>query len=920
MKHALLLMLAVFMAAALPAKAQTATDWNEGLQVAVGAQAEEYVVSWWGKTGRTYFIQQSFDLMTWTYVPVIESGAEAVCGQNIACAEFRQFWRLRYTDAPTGGNAETADFDGDGLTNIEELTTHHSDPFEWDTDQDGLGDEEEVNTYFTDPASSDTDGDTLDDYWEVQNSLNPNSATGVNGAQGDPDGDNLDNQTERTLSYTDPNDADSDDDTLTDGAEYLIYNTSPHFPDTDGDELTDAAEINIHTTNPNNSDTDGDEMPDGWEVDYNLDPKSAVGVNGAQGDPDADQLTNLEEYYYYGNPHDSDSDDDNLSDYAEVYVYYTPAWNADTDLDGLNDGLEILTWHTDPFNSDSDSDTLPDGAEVLTHGTNPLDDDTDGDWMWDAWEISEGFNPLAAADAWMDADGDGLNNLGEFCFRDSGYDPHVSDATNFPWTQDRDSDGLTNQQELSTHHTNPVQPDSDGDTLEDGWEITYGMNAIVNNNTDAIQGNDAGNDPDSDTLNNEMECQLGTNPFDADTDADGVDDQTEAAQATNPTNAASKTPPPSGTVNVSVSIGDQSGSHSERYEVRLTPVEGDSFGQDRTRKNSNYGIVETKSFTLPKGAKYTVSLVHKGTDPKYHDTPNPDYDYTLDFSMTSQDADTALIIEDTQGMLGQHWESTPFFAQGKSATLYTAHITSETVATVPPNTKRRKLGVGERVDISVIPTGLTLGAINVVGNNIGGSSISGNRLKAGEEECTPQVETTVNGNVLQIDFNVIKPSVVTLEKQANSDNNGQNPLSVAMVVDWYIGPEDVNFSGLFIKEHTVPAVVTANEYFQYQDGFGHTPGIPLEIGTNLVPGKGWKCIGGADNVAGGTQGAPYSKGKFTWAIPWSYVINNNTYQFTTVNHVKELTIGTNGKATLSLIKKQQGANASSQAATNITEP
>jgi len=43
-------------------------------------------------------------------------------------------------------------------------------------------------------------------------------------------------------------------------------------------------------------DTDEDGLPDTWEEDQGLDPGSAVGDNGAGGDPDRDEYTNLEEY------------------------------------------------------------------------------------------------------------------------------------------------------------------------------------------------------------------------------------------------------------------------------------------------------------------------------------------------------------------------------------------------------------------------------------------------------------------------------------------------------------------------------------------------------------------------------------------------------------------------------------------------
>lgn len=48
MRHALLSMMAWLMVGVMPAKAQTAADLNEGLQVTKGAQAEAFVISWWG--------------------------------------------------------------------------------------------------------------------------------------------------------------------------------------------------------------------------------------------------------------------------------------------------------------------------------------------------------------------------------------------------------------------------------------------------------------------------------------------------------------------------------------------------------------------------------------------------------------------------------------------------------------------------------------------------------------------------------------------------------------------------------------------------------------------------------------------------------------------------------------------------------
>ena len=75
--------------------------------------------------------------------------------------------------------------------------------------------------------------------------------------------------------------------------------------DSDVDGLTDGAEILLHRTDPANDDTDGDGLCDGWEVNFALDPLddgSADDANGADGDPDGDDLRNLDEYLRGLNP------------------------------------------------------------------------------------------------------------------------------------------------------------------------------------------------------------------------------------------------------------------------------------------------------------------------------------------------------------------------------------------------------------------------------------------------------------------------------------------------------------------------------------------------------------------------------------------------------------------------------------------
>ena len=65
-----------------------------------------------------------------------------------------------------------------------------------------------------------------------------------------------------------------------------------------------------------------------------------------------------------------------------------------------------------------------------------------------------------------DPDRDGLTNLQEFQL-----------GTN-PINPDTDGDGLNDGDEVNKYHTNPLLADTDGDLIPDGVEITTGTNPL----------------------------------------------------------------------------------------------------------------------------------------------------------------------------------------------------------------------------------------------------------------------------------------------------------------------------------------------------------------------------------------------------------------------------------------------------------
>ncbi|MHA1583926.1 MAG: hypothetical protein ACTSWL_01605, partial [Promethearchaeota archaeon] len=198
---------------------------------------------------------------------------------------------------------------------------------------------------------------------------------------------------------------------------------------------------------------------------------------------------------------------------------------------------------------DEDNDSLGNLQEFQI-GTDPLLWDTDDDGCSDGWEITYGLDPLSAVDSMGDLDNDGLSNLLEYqnygdpSLNDTD-DDQLSDFQEFylgtdlnnadsddngisDADDDEDNDSLGNLQEFQIG-TDPLNPDSDGDTLDDGWEIMYGLNPL--------NAGDSMGDLDNDGLNNFEEYRNNGNPTLSDSDGDGLNDYDEfilGTQLSNP--------------------------------------------------------------------------------------------------------------------------------------------------------------------------------------------------------------------------------------------------------------------------------------------------------------------------------------------------------------------------------------------------
>jgi parallel beta helix pectate lyase-like protein len=222
--------------------------------------------------------------------------------------------------------------------------------------------------------------------------------------------------------------------------------------------------------------------------------------------------------------------------------------NISTDPEFAGDGYHLM-WNspcidvgtdTDAPGDDIDSETR---ADTIDMGCDEFTDD-DGDSLPDWWEMyyfsSKDYSGTGTASSWVeydnnydrldnlkeyelgaapnlsDTDGDSMNDGWEYTYTGDGFDPVTfNDMTPNRYSDDMDNDSLTNYTE-SINWTDPNDSDTDDDTMDDYWEVTYGLNPN--------SASDTATDLDNDGFTNLDEFDSGTDPSDTDTDDDGMND------------------------------------------------------------------------------------------------------------------------------------------------------------------------------------------------------------------------------------------------------------------------------------------------------------------------------------------------------------------------------------------------------------
>lgn len=247
-------------------------------------------------------------------------------------------------------------------------------------------------------------------------------------------------------------------------------------------------------------------------------------------DSDSDGLADPSEAAIGSDPAVADTDGDGLSDGDEEILLNTSAVRADGDGDGFSDGLEVAAG-SDPFSTSSVPVTVSGTIVNETPLVGPVRANLFATNVYD-WVVnnaataqvcrafaSDGCpaaftfaNAVASGTAfrifaWMDANTNGVQDA---------WEPTGSFAS--------DGVSISNLADVVISLVSDDSADSDGNGLADAWEWRYFGRL----------GNSATADPDNDGLDNAGECQWGTDPFNDDTDYDGMTDGDEVFVGFNP--------------------------------------------------------------------------------------------------------------------------------------------------------------------------------------------------------------------------------------------------------------------------------------------------------------------------------------------------------------------------------------------------
>jgi N-acetylmuramoyl-L-alanine amidase len=382
-----------------------------------------------------------------------------------------------------------------------------------------------------------------------------------------------------------------------------------------------------------------------------------------------------------------------------------------------------------------------------------------------------------------DSDGDGYDNGFEVRLGSN----HLLASSKPSPTADVDGDGLTFAQEMNTYLTDPANPDTDSDGFNDGWEARY-FNPKINNLTDTDLTNDPSADPDGDTLNNQQEERINTNPRNRDTDQDGDEDDDEYRAGSNPLDNKSTVANPGGVARGSTGGSDSGESPPSfvpdapivplnvycdartpsgvripgKYSVTLLDSNNNAsyFFEFQTVSNvnippwiatdrayPNIGTTSAITLYLKAGTRYRVLLSFLGLNvgqSTYYFRNIDHIQCSIHFSNPYSISGSGILMDAPEQLnvpVRPATKLNPPHPMQTSFDLYLPWLQSIALVDVPSNRSRTRLGVGEQTWIIAKPLGMRAPFLSGnVGNSAFAAHPSGmHLLTAGDVACTPSV-------------------------------------------------------------------------------------------------------------------------------------------------------------------------------------
>ncbi len=495
-------------------------------------------------------------------------------------------WEQIQTGGLTTLTGRTQDADTDGLTNDEEYVAGTK-PNVSDTDGDGASDGDEVNVHSTNPLKTDTDGDDMPDGWEVTYGLSPLVANGFEDADGDRYPNvfeyvNSTNPADRTSTPT-PNyvvngagggthtsiSAAVNAANVVNGAYQIIGIAQGTYTGT-----ANVASVDITWGKPKlliigldgaaKTIVDGGGPGWGWEI-YSPVVISSLTfrnswlplqINSAASEVRLVDLVvkdnsngsyaagvhafSVGKLYIVGSMFLNNV---GAGAAQQIYVHGGAATVVNTLVWGKTTGT-MLGKNANPVLATLTTNYCLVKGQTLT-GTGNLAGTVDPKLRSDGHlrsdsplrgaggtvaqsrididgELRPSSAPDIGTDQYFDADADSLPDFWEVA--------RVGNTTALTGSADNDSDGLNNVGEYDWE-TDHLNPDTDGDLVKDGVEVTYGRNPLV------VDADELASDVNGDGLIDSIGYQLGYAMTSTDSDGDGVSNADEALMCTNPLRA-----------------------------------------------------------------------------------------------------------------------------------------------------------------------------------------------------------------------------------------------------------------------------------------------------------------------------------------------------------------------------------------------